>query len=199
MKNKILYIIFILCGTFCVAERPENINPNELRFREIVATRTSMMPIIDGIIDDEVWKTAMTEYDFIQFRPYNLADPSERTEVRVIYDNDYMYVAINNFDAEPGKIIGRLSRRDSWMEAFGPHSDWVGVAFDSNNDDRTGYWFAVNPAGSRMDVYISGEGMEAFDSTWDVVWEFQTVRHDQGWSVEMKIPMSNFQKKYNKD
>ncbi|GIS72940.1 MAG: hypothetical protein CM1200mP10_25170 [Candidatus Neomarinimicrobiota bacterium] len=79
------------------------------------------------------------------------------------------------------------------MEAFGPHSDWVGVAFDSNNDDRTGYWFAVNPAGSRMDVYISGEGMEAFDSTWDVVWEFKTVLHDQGWSVEMKIPMSVFQ------
>ena len=107
MKNKILYIIFILFGSLCVAESPENINPNELRFREIVATRTSMMPIIDGIIDDEVWKTAMTEYDFIQFRPYNLAAPSERTEVRVIYDNDYMYVAINNFDTEPGKIIGR--------------------------------------------------------------------------------------------
>ena len=92
MKNKILYIIFILFCTLCVAERPENINPNELRFREIVATRTSMMPIIDGIIDDEVWKTAMTEYDFIQFRPYNLAAPSERTEVRVIYDNEYMYI-----------------------------------------------------------------------------------------------------------
>jgi len=193
MKNKVLYLIFILYGAICVAERPENINPNELRFREIVATRTSMMPIIDGIIDDEVWKTAMTEDDFIQFLPYNLAAPSERTEVRVIYDNDYVYVAINNFDTEPEKIIGRLSRRDSWMEAFGPHSDWVGVAFDSNNDDRTGYWFAVNPAGSRMDVYVSGEGMEAFDSTWDVVWEFKTVRHDQGWSVEMKIPMSVFQ------
>ena len=193
MKNKVLYIIFILYGTMCVAESPENINPNELRFRKIVATRTSMMPIIDGIIDDKVWKTAKIEDDFIQFLPYNLAAPSERTEVRVIYDNDYVYVAINNFDTEPEKIIGRLSRRDSWMEAFGPHSDWVGVAFDSNNDDRTGYWFAVNPAGSRMDVYVSGEGMEAFDSTWDVVWEFKTVRHDQGWSVEMKIPMSVFQ------
>jgi hypothetical protein len=167
----------------------------------MLATRASAPPIIDGIIDDEVWENAIIENEFVQFEPYNLAAPSEKTEARLMYDNDYVYVAINNYDTEPEKITGRLSRKDRWMEAFGPHSDWVGVAFDSNNDDRTGYWFAVNPAGSRMDVYVSDATnvMEAFDSSWDVVWEFKTAIHDRGWSIEMKIPMSVFQFDANKN
>ena len=197
--NRELYLIFMLCSTICVAEKLDNINPNQLRFREMVATRTSAPPIIDGIIDDKVWEDAIIENEFVQFKPYNLAVPSERTEARIMYDNDYVYIAVNNYDTEPEKITGRLSRKDRWMEAFGPHSDWVGVAFDSNNDDRTGYWFAVNPAGSRMDVYVSGEGMKAFDSSWDVVWEYKTVLHDKGWSVELKIPVSVFQFDANKN
>jgi len=191
----------MLCSTICVAKKLDNINPNQLRFREMVATRTSAPPIIDGIIDDKVWENAIIENEFVQFEPYNLAAPSEKTEARLMYDNDYVYVAVNNYDTEPEKITGRLSRKDRWMEAFGPHSDWVGVAFDSNNDDRTGYWFAVNPAGSRMDVYVSDATnvMEAFDSSWDVVWEFKTAIHEQGWSIEMKIPMSVFQFDANKN
>ena len=191
----------MFCSTICVAEKPDNISPNQLRFREMVATRTNTPPIIDGIIDEEVWENAIIENEFVQFEPYNLAAPSEKTEVRLMYDNDFVYIAINNYDTEPEKITGRLSRKDRWMEAFGPHSDWVGIAFDSNNDDRTGYWFAVNPAESRMDVYVSDATniMEAFDSSWDVVWEFKTAIHDQGWSIEMKIPMSVFQFEANKN
>jgi len=201
MKNRVLFNLIILCSTICVAEKLENISPNQLRFREIVATRTNIPPVIDGIINDEVWENAIIENEFVQFEPYNLAAPSEKTEVRLMYDNDYVYIAVNNYDTEPEKITGRLSRKDRWMEAFGPHSDWLGIGFDSNNDDRTGYWFAVNPAESRMDVYVSDATnvMEAFDSSWDVVWEFKTAIHDQGWSIEMKIPMSVFQFEANKN
>ena len=186
-------IIYIIISVYLFADNYQIEDPNQLRFREMIATRTDTPPIIDGNIDDEVWKNALEESDFFQFEPYNLAQPSERTVARVLYDNDNIYVSINNIDSQPDKITGRLSRRDRWMEAFGPHSDWIGVAFDSNNDDRTGYWFAVNPLGSRMDVFISGEGMEAFNSTWDVVWEFEVALHDSGWSVEMQIPTSVFQ------
>ena len=79
----------MLCSTICVAEKLDNINPNQLRFREMVATRTSAPPIIDGIIDDKVWEDAIIENEFVQFKPYNLAAPSERTEARIMYDNDY--------------------------------------------------------------------------------------------------------------
>ena len=126
------------CSTIGIAEKLESINPSQLRFREIVATRTSVPPIIDGIIDDEVWENAKIENEFVQFEPYNLSVPSERTEIRLMYDNDHVYIAVNNYDSQPEKITGILNRRDRWMEAFDTHSDWVGIAFDSNNDDRTG-------------------------------------------------------------
>ena len=199
MVQKYTIIIFLLLSAYIIADDYQIENPNQLRFREMVATRTITPPIIDGNIDDEVWKNALKESDFIQFEPYNLSQPSETTIARVLYDNDNIYVSINNLDTQPEKITGRLSRRDSWMEAFGPHSDWVGIAFDSNDDDRTGYWFAVNPLGSRMDVSVSGEGMEAFNRSWDVVWEFEVALHDSGWSVEMQIPISVFQFDANTD
>ena len=80
MKNRVLFPLIMLCSTICVAEKLDNIIPNQLRFREMVATRTSAPPIIDGIIDDEVWEDAIIENEFVQFEPYNLAAPSERTE-----------------------------------------------------------------------------------------------------------------------
>ena len=197
-QNKAIIFYILICA-YVFADNYQVEDPNQLRFREMVATRTITPPIIDGNIDDQVWNKALKESDFFQFEPYNLAQPSERTIARVLYDNDNIYVSIDNIDSQPEKITGRLSRRDRWMEAFGPHSDWIGVAFDSNNDDRTGYWFAVNPLGSRMDVFISGEGMEAFNSTWDVVWDFEIALHDSGWSVEMQIPTSVFQFDANTD
>ena len=103
------------CSTIGIAEKLDSINPSQLRFREIVATRTSVPAIIDGIIDDKVWENAIIENEFVQFEPYNLSAPSEKTEARLLYDNDYVYVAVNNYDTEPEKITGRLSRKDRWM------------------------------------------------------------------------------------
>ena len=92
------------CSTIGIAEKLESINPSQLRFREIVATRTSVPPIIDGIIDDKVWENAKIENEFVQFEPYNLSVASEKTEVRLIYDNDHVYIAVNNYDSQPDKI-----------------------------------------------------------------------------------------------
>ena len=85
-----LYVILICVGAFCIADEAIQFEPDQLRFREMVAVRVSVPPIIDGIIDDEVWTTALAESGFLQFEPYNLAAPSERTEGRVIFDNDYV-------------------------------------------------------------------------------------------------------------
>ena len=137
MTQKYTIIIFLLLSTYVFADDYQVENPNQLRFREMIATRTVTPPIIDGKIDDQVWKDALKESEFFQFEPYNLAQASERTIARVLYDNDNIYVSIDNIDSQPDKITGRLSRRDRWMEAFGPHSDWIGVAFDSNNDQCT--------------------------------------------------------------
>ena len=126
MDQKYTIIIFLLLSTNVFADDYQVENPNQLRFREMVATRTITPPILDGVIDDDVWSFAKQESDFVQFEPYNLSKPSESTIARVLYDNDNIYVSINNIDSQPDKITGRLSRRDRWMEAFGPHSDWIG-------------------------------------------------------------------------
>ena len=90
-----LYIISLCVGAFCLADETKQFEPDQLRFREMVAARVSVPPIIDGIIDDEVWTTALAESGFLQFEPYNLSAPSEKTEARVVFDNDYIYIAIN--------------------------------------------------------------------------------------------------------
>ncbi|MBC8346075.1 MAG: carbohydrate binding family 9 domain-containing protein [Candidatus Marinimicrobia bacterium] len=171
----------------------EEIDETQLRFKVSMATRTESPPIIDGVINDDVWKNAELINDFIQFEPFNLAAPSTQTETRVLYDDDFLYVAFNNFDPDPETIMARVARRDDWQSGFGFNSDWVGIGIDSRNDDKNGYWFAVNAAEVQIDVVISGDGRNAFDNTWDAVWDSKVFHHEKGWSVEFRIPFNIFQ------
>ena len=169
----------------------------QLKYKVAMATRTESPPVIDGIIDDDSWQNAMLIDEFIQYEPYNLEAPTVQTELRVLYDDNYLYIAFKNYDPKPEEIMGRLSRRDDWMTGFDFNGDWVGIGIDSRNDDKTGYWFAVNAAEVQIDVVISGDGYDGFDRTWDVIWESKVTRHKEGWSAEIRIPFNVFQ--YSKD
>jgi len=165
----------------------------KLKYKIAKATRVSKPPVIDGIIDDLSWSDAFIIDEFLQFEPYNLEAPSVHTEARVLYDDEYLYIAFNNVDPNPENIMKRLARRDDWESGFGSNSDWVGIGIDSRNDDKTGYWFAVNAAEVQVDVVIAGEGHDAFDSTWNVVWESKVSHNANGWSAEIRIPFNVFQ------
>lgn len=188
LKNIALFFVSILFESVYAQE----IDPDQLRLKEIYAARVQTPPVLDGLLDDEVWKNVVPESDFLQWRPYNLKPPAEKTEVRLVYDDNYIYVGVNCLTSKPEKIVGRLGRRDSWQESFGEKSDWVVVAFDSNNDDRTGHHFFVNTVGSRLDVALSGGGKGGFDSSWDAVWDFKSALHEDGWSIEYRFPFSIF-------
>ena len=123
--------------------------------------------------------------DFLQNEPYNLEAPTIETEVRVLYDDDNLYIAYNNIDPNPDKIMARRTRRDDWMAGFEFNSDWVCFGIDSRNDDKTGYWFAVNAADVQGDGAFSGDGYGGFDGTWNAVWDSKVHFYDQGWSVEV--------------
>ena len=168
MKNLFFRLILFNCIFLFGATKDED--PARLKFKVALATRTEVAPAIDGLINDDAWVKAVEVHEFLQLEPYNLQPPSAETVVRVLYDDDFLYVAFDNKDPNPEEIIGRTVRRDDWMTGFDNNGDWVGIGIDSRNDDRTGYWFAINPAGSIIDTYISGEGMEAFDASWDAVW-----------------------------
>ena len=187
---KITVTFFI--NTLFTLAHAKNINPGQSNLKEMYAVRVQTPPVLDGILDDEVWKNAIPNSDFLQFRPYNMAPSSERTEVRLVYDDNYIYIGVNCIATQPQKLVGRMGRRDNWQESFGSNSDWVVIGFDSNNDDRTGNNFAANMVGSKMDVDVSGGGQNMFDPSWDAVWDYKSAMHSAGWSVEFKFPFSIF-------
>jgi hypothetical protein len=122
--------------------------------------------------------------DFTQLRPEDGTTPTERTEVRVVYDGDALYIGVRMFDSNPGGIDGQLTRRDN----FTP-SDAFWVDIDSYHDHRTSFQLGVNAAGVRWDGLASNDNGHA-DLSWDPVWSVATETDSLGWVAEMRIPFS---------
>ncbi len=157
--------------------------------RNYNAVRIEQPPVIDGILTDETWLTGEWQGDFTQFEPYEGQKPSQATEFKILYDDSYIYVAIKAFDSAPDSIVDRMTRRDNL------DGDNVGVVFDSYYDLRTGFAFFVNSAGVKSDMIFVNNG-QTEDPTWDPIWFVETARFEQGWTAEMKIPLT--QLRFNK-
>ena len=139
--------------------------------------------MIDGLLDEPDWALAMMAGDFVVFEPNEGEAPSQRTEARVLYGDEAVYVGIRAFDSSPDSIVAQLARRDDR-----PHSDWVDVVIDSYHDRRTAFRFGVNPAGVKSDGYMYDDTNE--DDSWDAVWDVATRTDDGGWTAEFRIPYS---------
>jgi len=138
---------------------------------------------IDGRLDDAAWTRAEPSSDFRQRDPEEGAAPSERTELRVAYDEDALYVGIRLFDDAPKRIVRQLTRRDQSGDA-----DRVTLYLDPHHDHLTGVEFEVSAAGVQRDAVIFNDSWS--DDSWDAVWESAVSVDEQGWSVEMRIPFS---------
>ncbi len=147
------------------------------------AVRATHPPVIDGRDDDEVWRQAQPITAFRQFSPIANGDPRFRTEGKVAYDNKNFYVFIRMYDPHPDSILRLLGRRDVRVA-----TDQIKIVIDSYHDRRTGYEFAVNPAGVKRDYAIYGDINE--DPSWDGVWEAATTIDSLGWTAEFRIPLS---------
>jgi hypothetical protein len=141
-------------------------------------------PVVDGRLDEPVWSAASVAGGFVQQRPTFGQPASQRTEARVVYDAEAVYVGVRAFDSAPDSIASQLGRRD----ATGLVSDWVQVVFDSYHDKRTGFRFGVTPRGVKRDVFHFDDGNE--DGTWDAVWTVETTIDSLGWTAEFRIPFS---------
>ena len=160
----------------------------QLKLKVAIATRIANPPIIDGDLSDRAWENAKIITEFVQHEPFNLEAPTVKNVARVLYDDNYLYIAFDNFDPNPENIMARRSRRDDWEAGFGNNSDWVGIGIDSRNDDKSGYWFAVNAAEVQLDVAISGSGGHGgFDNSWNAVWDSEVLFNDNGWTVGNKV------------
>ncbi|NOZ08459.1 MAG: carbohydrate binding family 9 domain-containing protein [FCB group bacterium] len=179
-------LLFFAIG-FCAKGIPERVGGQE-QVKTGTITRTATPPVIDGILTDKVWSLAVPLSDFLQEDPDNLAPPTEATEVRMLYDDKYIYIGVRMFDSEPDKIARRLAKRDDWMVGFEGASDWFSVDIDSRFDHQTGFVFVVNAAGVQVDAMIFDDS--DFDGEWDTVWDSDVQIDSLGWTLELRIPFS---------
>ncbi len=169
----LITMLFLLSGVY--GQAPEK--------KQYKAEKLTVSPVIDGILDDEAWTEGSWIDDFTQHEPYNGNKASQRTEFKILYDDDNIYAAFKVFDTSPDSIVSRLSRRDN------TDGDLVGIIFDSFHDLRTGFMFSVTVSGVKYDQIFTNDG-DGEDSSWDPNWWVKTTVNDQGWVAEMRIPFS---------
>lgn len=148
--------------------------------------------LVDGYLTEEIWFKTEVATNFTQSTPSDGKPASEKTDIRVLYSEDYLYVGAIAYDSSPDSIMTNLFRRDG-----SESSDWIYVNIDSYNDDRTAFTFAANPLGIQKDIMYYDDTSE--DVLWDAIWEAKTKILDNGWSVEFKIPFSQLRFTSNTD
>ena len=139
-------------------------------------------PVIDGRLDDPAWKEGEWAGDYTQQMPIEGAKPSQPTELKILFDNRYVYIAIRAYD-DPALVHRYPGRRDDFT------GDIVGVCFDSYNSKRTGFEFDLTAGGSKLDL-ILGNGELEWDTSWNAVWDGKVAHDAQGWTAEFRIPFS---------
>ncbi|HEY0557985.1 MAG TPA: DUF5916 domain-containing protein [Thermoanaerobaculia bacterium] len=140
-------------------------------------------PVIDGKLDEPIWKTGARLGKFTQIEPHEGEPATEQTDVYLGYDNDNLYIGARCHDAEPKKIVTTTLTRDSDMG----YDDTLQILIDTYHDGRSGYVFTTNSGGVQVDGLVRNEG-EQVDLDWDGIWSVQGHRDSEGWTVEIAIP-----------
>ena len=165
------------------AQTPTSVDP--LSARSVAAVRVDKAPELDGTLKDPAWQDARLISNFRQREPFERQPPTEKTEVRVLYDSHYLYFGIQCFDSEPKKIVATELRRDADFSV----DDNFTVLISPNNDRRNGYTFTTNPLGTQFDALISDEG-RVNDPNWDGIWKSNAHITPDGWTATIAIPFS---------
>ncbi len=145
----------------------------------------------DGYVNEPAWEN-IAPLPLVQHAPVFGKEPSEKSEIRVTYNNEFIYISAKLFDSEPGEIMSTSKKRDEVSAG----NDWFTVIFDSFNDKENGLAFATTPAGLRTDYTIFKDGIVQmpempFNLNWNTFWDVKTSRDSLGWYVEMRIPLSS--------
>jgi len=166
---------------------PEVISRDEGGKVTVRAIKLTAPLVLDGKLDEEVYAQERSFGGFLQVAPKYGAPETERTEVWVMYDTEYMYVTCRCWDsASLDQWIDNELRRDTNQLR---QNDHIGVSFDTFYDRRSAFLFYTNPLGARADYSVVDEG--APNSDWNPVWESRTGRFEGGWIVEMAIPFKS--------
>lgn len=146
----------------------------------LAAARAATPPVFDGRLDEPVWQAAPASDVFTQKSPLDGKAPGDRTVVRILYDDENVYVGIDC--PQSAEVVSRLTRRDRWVE-----SDSVTVILDTRGDGKSAFEFGVNVAGVLSDGLHFND--TDYNPDWDENWEAKTARTATGWSAELRIPL----------
>lgn len=164
--------------------------------KKIEAIRITTAPKINGLLDDAIWQDIPVASDFVQYTPYNGAKASQKTEVKVLYDDGAIYIGAYMFDSYPDSIYTDLGKRDSDHDI---NADVFGIDLCPYNDGINGYSFKVSASGVQTDGKQGGGDEPGHnDNTWDAVWESSVTKTEFGWSAEIRIPYSALRFPINK-
>ncbi len=151
----------------------------------INAAYVNPSPKIDGDLSDEAWTHAQPIRHFTQCEPQQGKAATERTEVRMVYDEHALYVGVCCFDSLPEKIIANELQRDFRYD----EDDNFALIFDTYHDRRNGFLFIINPNGARFDALVTDEG-NGINVDWNSIWDTRASVTDSGWFAEIEIPFS---------
>ena len=147
--------------------------------------RTTSAPVIDGRLDDDVWKNASVVDDFQQTSPLDGALPTESTIVRVTYDDEFLYISADLRDSNPDLISAKQMIQGKLFFS----DDRFYVMLDSFNSKRNDYFFQVNANGVRREALR--ENNARFIEEWATIWEAESAIHENGWATEIAIPFKS--------
>jgi hypothetical protein len=163
-------------------------NPSGRKYPPRVYQTTRLQgepPDIDGRFDDAAWLQGEWAGDYKQQMPVEGGKPLHPTELKILYDDQNVYVAIRAYD-DPAQVHRYPGRRDD----FGGYAvDIVGICFDSYNDKRTGFEFDLTAGGGKIDLVL-GNGETEWDTSWDAVWDGKVAHDEKGWTAEFRIPLN---------
>jgi hypothetical protein len=157
-------------------------------------------PVIDGKVDEEIWKDAEVFTDFIQSEPHEGQPATEKTEVRVLYDERAIYFGVICYDSDPNGLVVTDNRRDSDLT----NMDSFQIVLDTYHDKQNGFVFGTNPAGIEYDGQVTNNGDSGqmggtnrqvtgsgagFNLNWDASWQVRTHVNVEGWMAEFEIPL----------
>ena len=185
MRSLVACLSFVICALGGVGPHPV-VAQEAGKPRSVEATRLAPTDRIalDGRLDEPAWTRARVADDFLQQEPIEGQRATEATEVRIVYDEDYLYIGATLHDSDPAGILGYQKQRDQSLES----DDRFMVILDTFLDGRSAYFFETNPAGLMGDGLVRNTGNVSVNKAWDGIWEARTARGDFGWSAEIRVP-----------
>ena len=168
-------LLAFLCASPLFSQQSEELEVRAARAEEPIS--------VDGKLDELAWQKAQVIDNLTQREPQEGKPITEPTEIRILYDDEYLYIGVICTDSQPDRIVASEMRRDAPLQ----DNDYFEIYLDTYHDHRNATYFMTNPLGARRDALISEEGSR-INWDWDGLWYSKTRRDEQGWTIEIAIP-----------